>query len=1008
MSGHGKFRGGGGFPGRGGGRGGGRGDGRGGRGGGGGGYGGRGGGGGGRGGGAPAVYQLPNGASAPQPDPNVTKIENATQNSLASQLDKLSLKPIFPQRPAYGTDGRPVVLWANYVELVTNKELVLYSYAIEVKPEAVGKKLVRIVGLLLEEPDLAALRDGIVTDFKSTLLSRKRLPQDEKKWDITYRAEGEDVPTQRATRYDVRLKYTNTLSVSNLLEYLTSSTLPIGHYDKQPIVQALNIFFNHYSKTHPRLATIGASRNFPLDPRQGGYADLGSGLQAIRGFFASVRAATARILVNVNVSYGAFYKPGPLVTVIREYGTHNKYKLEKFLKRLKVSPRHIERKKNKTGEVILRKKTIFGLAFKRDGANLDHPPRVSEFGAGPRGVEFWLDQQKTPAPGKGKGAKGGKQAKPAGQSSTGGRYISVYDFFRQTYNISLKEVELPVINVGTRENPTYLPPEVCDILPGQTAGTKLSPNQTANMIGLAVRKPSANAISIVGEGISLVGLSPQTNPLLSRFGMTVKPELITVQGRVLTGPEVHYGNAATRSDNGAWNIMGKKFTKFGQAKLWGCVVMSFPGDSAAFRDANHFNDTMNQFRQVLRSTGIGIADQSFTRRWSYGSQEDPAIEANLREAAQRASLLFIVLPAANMPVYDRIKHLCDVKLGVATICSVGSKLAKNQDQYFRNVALKFNLKLGGSNQEIRNRRLPFLSEDKTMVVGIDVTHPSPGSTDKAPSVAGMVANIDKWMGQWPAVLSIQSKARQEMVSNLKDMLKSRLNLWRTKGRHPSLPENILIYRDGVSEGQYRIVHDDELPLLRAACEEMYSAAQRKAGLPRLTVVVVGKRHHTRFYPTTAEGADRSSNCAAGTVVDRGVTEARGWDFFLQAHSAIQGTARPAHYFVVHDEIFRKSASNTRAPLVQNGNVEDTLEHVTQGLCYVYGRATRAVSVCTPAYYADIVCERARRYLRDFYDPSLASDDGASTVSGAGGHAEASQMAAQVRIHDNLKDTMFYI
>jgi hypothetical protein len=38
-------------------------------------------------------------------------------------------------------------------------------------------------------------------------------------------------------------------------------------------------------------------------------------------------------------------------------------------------------------------------------------------------------------------------------------------------------------------------------------------------------------------------------------------------------------------------------------------------------------------------------------------------------------------------------------------------------------------------------------------------------------------------------------------------------------------------------------------------------------------------------------------------VDRGVTEARAFDFFLQSHAAVQGTARPAHYIVVHDDIF---------------------------------------------------------------------------------------------------------
>ncbi|KAK3077342.1 hypothetical protein LTS18_010532, partial [Coniosporium uncinatum] len=153
-----------------------------------------------------------------------------------------------------------------------------------------------------------------------------------------------------------------------------------------------------------------------------------------------------------------------------------------------------------------------------------------------------------------------------------------------------------------------------------------------------------------------------------------------------------------------------------------------------------------------------------------------------------------------------------------------------------------------------------------------------------------------------ADLQIQQRARQEMVSGLDGMLKSRLRLWVKVYR--AYPENILIYRDEVSEGQYRVVPEDELPLLREACQELYPANETKRGFPRLSIIIVGKRHNTRFYPTKTEDANRSSNSQNGTVVDRGVTEAHNWDFFLQAHTALQGTARPAHYYVVYDEIFR--------------------------------------------------------------------------------------------------------
>lgn len=58
--------------------------------------------------------------------------------------------------------------------------------------------------------------------------------------------------------------------------------------------------------------------------------------------------------------------------------------------------------------------------------------------------------------------------------------------------------------------------------------------------------------------------------------------------------------------------------------------------------------------------------------------------------------------------------------------------------------------LGGVNQSLNPAKLCILGEGKTMVVGRDVTHPSPGSADSAPSVAAIVASVDKMLGQWPA------------------------------------------------------------------------------------------------------------------------------------------------------------------------------------------------------------------------------------------------------------------
>lgn len=289
----------------------------------------------------------------------------------------------------------------------------------------------------------------------------------------------------------------------------------------------------------------------------------------------------------------------------------------------------------------------------------------------------------------------------------------------------------------------------------------------------------------------------------------------------------------------------------------------------------------------LRATGINIGEASpGSRQLHLKNEEDPELDKVLTSASERLDLIYIILPVKQTFLYNRVKRFCDIKVGLVNICSIGNKLVESngRPQYFGNVALKFNLKGGGDNQLVDPSRLHFISRGDTMIVGIDVTHPDPNSSNIAPSVAAMVASINAHLGQWLATSSIQSRSRQEFVNGLKNMLKDLLNLWKTEGKHTMFPRNILVYRDGVSEGQYGMVKDHELPLLRQACEEVYDLVGQER--PHITVVVVTKRHHTRFGPTTQDTSDSNGNCLPGVVTDRGITEAGQWDFWLRKSKPI--------------------------------------------------------------------------------------------------------------------------
>lgn len=77
--------------------------------------------------------------------------------------------------------------------------------------------------------------------------------------------------------------------------------------------------------------------------------------------------------------------------------------------------------------------------------------------------------------------------------------------------------------------------------------------------------------------------------------------------------------------------------------------------------------------------------------------------------------------------------------------------------------------------------------------------------------------------------------------------------------------------------------------MKEMCAGLYRAERLEP--PKITIVIVGKRHHTRFYPTDENDADKKHgfNPFPGTVVDRGITMQKGFDFYLQAHAALKGT-----------------------------------------------------------------------------------------------------------------------
>lgn len=318
----------------------------------------------------------------------------------------------------------------------------LYRYSVAIAPDGtgkvpVGKKAKRIFQLLLEE-HFPSQQHQLATDFKANLIAREELELTKDEYPVTYKTEEEDVPDLNATQYRCRIQFTGSLTLSELINHLTSTQAGLMFGSQEEIIQAMNIVLGHYPKDQSDIATVAANRHFDMNSGSQDRMSLGAGLQVIRGFFLSVRAVTARVLVNVQVKNMAFYEEGPLEKIMTAYmaaNGPNKVNLNKFVKGLTIDVTHIKRT-NSRGQRIPRYKKIEGFATRDDGRKLPHPPKVPQFGAGAKETEFYQDTtpsgKPVPGGGQGGGGKGKKGTKAGPVPPSTGRYISVFDFFKQS------------------------------------------------------------------------------------------------------------------------------------------------------------------------------------------------------------------------------------------------------------------------------------------------------------------------------------------------------------------------------------------------------------------------------------------------------------------------------------------------------------------------------------------------------------------------------------------------
>ncbi|KAJ7075722.1 argonaute-like protein [Mycena belliarum] len=742
----------------------------------------------------------------------------------------------------------------------------------------------------------------VVFDGRKNLFSAVELDLggNSREFDVSLPSQTQQTQNDRPPRiYKIRLTHVATINTETLHRFIDG--LQSQDNTVNTTLMALNVVIR--MEPSQRFPVKGRSFFTPDDTR-----NLGGGLVLWRGYFQSIRPALNRMLINVDISTGVMYQSGPLISLCLSF--------------LGMDPRNPsvlsqqlpDRQRVALGRFI----TGIRVQTKNAGSGVERTQVVRKLSP--------------------------QAADKVTFTMRGGETLTVAAYFRKVNNKPLMFPSLLCVEVGQG---ALIPLELCTVIPGQLVRKEVPDDKKTALVEFATMRPKDRFASIQ-KGLDVLAYGQ--SEYVRKFGITVDRTPLQTQARVLAAPALKYGAGSTaltvNPRNGSWNMAGTKFYKPASIAAWVLIIFESMG---RFND-QAVNDVATSFVKGCRATGMTVTHPDpIVRRINGQAQIAEQLlaagAACAKEKKVPPSLFVVVLPEGGNDIYTMVKHWGDIKKGVATQCLKSRKCRGAKEQFWANVALKVNVKLGGINVITDSTQVAVLSDphnNPTVVMGADVMHPGAGTTNR-PSFAAVVSSVDSNAAKYVATMKVQA-SRQELISDLQEMthyLLSKFMDYRklVEGRKEptNAPKRLIFYRDGVSEGQFQQVLDQELPLIRAACDQLKIK-------PKITLVVVGKRHHVRLFPSNDRDADRSGNCPAGTVVDRDIGHPTEFDFYLQSHGGLLGTSRPAHYSVLYDE---------------NSLTADTMQALSFALCHVYAGSTRSVSIPAPVYYADTVCARAK-------------------------------------------------
>lgn len=496
--------------------------------------------------------------------------------------------------------------------------------------------------------------------------------------------------------------------------------------------------------------------------------------------------------------------------------------------------------------------------------------------------------------------------------------LNYCDYYLKSYNIAIKDKTQPLLisikkqkSTNTQESEDLvfcLIPEIC-YLTGLRDDMR-SDFKLMREIATFTRITPNQRLQALEKFYSNINNNPEAKCILKNWGLSIKQSYEYFNGRRFDEEKIYFNQKFfSAGPNADFSKYATNNELLDVVNIHNWLLIHVRNDSkVAQLFCDHIDRNTRTFGIQVRKPNVVVLQND---------RVDTYVRALRENITKDTQIVVCISPTARDDRYAAIKKICCSEIPVPSQVINARTLsndAKNRS-IVQKILLQMNCKLGGTLWSVK---IPFKN---VMICGIDSYH---DSSQKGNSVAAFVASINPSYTKWFSKAVIQTK-REEIVNGLCSSFISALLAFRKE--NGKYPDSVIIYRDGVGDGQLALCESYEIPQFESACKRMLNHTIH------LTFIVVQKRINTRYFTINNRNAE---NPLPGTVVDSNITRARHYDFFLVSQHVRQGTVSPSHYVVLRDD-------SVYSP--------DIIQRLTYKLCFLYYNWPGTIRVPACCQYA---------------------------------------------------------